>query len=152
MNELGELLRKLRGKRSLRNVAKLTDLSHTYISDLEKGFSHNTKAPINPSPDTLKRLAKAYEYPYEELLTKAGYIDEENENDQAKLNTKDELDIAKRMEQLRKDLEKGDGLSFSGEPMSEEAKESLLEAMEYAVRQTQRINKKYIPKKYRDDN
>lgn len=35
--------------------------------------------------------------------------------------------------------------------MSEEAIESFLEAMEYAVRQTQRINKKYIPKKYRKD-
>ncbi len=36
--------------------------------------------------------------------------------------------------------------------MSEEAIESLLEAIEYAERQTKRINKKYIPKKYREDN
>jgi hypothetical protein len=35
--------------------------------------------------------------------------------------------------------------------MSEEAVESFLEAMEVAVRQTQRINKKYIPKKYRKE-
>lgn len=81
MNELGELLRKLRGKRSLRDVGKLTELSHTYISDLEKGFNHNTKAPINPSPDTLKRLSGAYDYPYSELLKVAGYIEETNEGD-----------------------------------------------------------------------
>ncbi|KYC72326.1 hypothetical protein B4099_3688 [Heyndrickxia coagulans] len=36
--------------------------------------------------------------------------------------------------------------------MSEEAVESLLESLEVIVRQTQRINKKYIPKKYRKDD
>ena len=56
------------------------------------------------------------------------------------------------MEEIRKDLEKSDGLSFSGEPMSQEAVESLMEAMEHIVRQTQRINKKYTPKKYRKDD
>lgn len=65
---------------------------------------------------------------------------------------KDEKDIAKRMEEIKKDLSSDGGLSFLGEPMSEEAIESLIEAMEYAVRQTQRINKKYIPKKYRKDD
>lgn len=65
--------------------------------------------------------------------------------------SKDDKDIAKRMEQIKKDLTSEDGLMFNGEPMSEEAIESFLEAMEYAVRQTQRINKKYIPKKYRDN-
>lgn len=65
---------------------------------------------------------------------------------------KDEKDIAKRMEEIKKDLENSDGLNFSGEPMSEEAVESLLEAMEHVVRQTQRINKKYIPKKHRSDD
>lgn len=66
---------------------------------------------------------------------------------------KDEKDIAKRLEQIKKDLEsgsEGDGLAFHGEPMSEEAIDSLMDAMELIVRQTQRINKKYIPKKYRD--
>jgi transcriptional regulator with XRE-family HTH domain len=67
------------------------------------------------------------------------------------INQKDEKDIAKRMEQIKKDLTGIDGLTFNGEPMSEEAVESFLEAMEYAVRQTQRINKKYIPKKYREN-
>ena len=65
---------------------------------------------------------------------------------------KDEKDIAKRMEEIKRDLTSEDGLLFNGEPMSEEAVESFLEAMEYAIRQTQRINKKYIPKKYREDN
>lgn len=75
MKPLGELLRELRGKRSLREIAKETELSHTYISDLEKGFRRDTKAPINPSPETLKRLAEAYNFSYEELLKVAGYLE-----------------------------------------------------------------------------
>ena len=64
---------------------------------------------------------------------------------------KQDKDIAKRLEAFKKELENSDGLAFDGEPMSEEAKESLLESMELLFRQTQRINKKYTPKKYRDD-
>jgi transcriptional regulator with XRE-family HTH domain len=75
MSELGKLLKELRGKKSLRAVAEDTGLSHSYIADIEKGFRRDTKAPINPSPDTLKRLSKAYDYPYEELMKAAGYFD-----------------------------------------------------------------------------
>jgi len=64
--------------------------------------------------------------------------------------TKDERDIAKRMAELREDLSSATGLLFDGEPMSEEAKESLLEAMEFGVRLAKKNNKKYIPNKYRD--
>lgn len=75
MSELGALLRGLRGKRSLRDVAEATGLSHSYISDVEKGYRRGTKTPLNPSPDTLKKLSDAYDYPYEDLLEKAGYIE-----------------------------------------------------------------------------
>jgi hypothetical protein len=55
------------------------------------------------------------------------------------------------MESIKKDLKNADGLNFSGEPMSDEAIESLSEAVVYTGRQTQRINKKYIPKKHKKD-
>lgn len=76
-NELGEFLEKLRGKLSLREAGVRAQLSHTYIRDLELGINRKTKAPIKPSPDTLKRLADAYDYSYEELMKKAGYFDED---------------------------------------------------------------------------
>ncbi|GGE26898.1 transcriptional regulator [Pullulanibacillus camelliae] len=76
MSELGQLLKSLRGKRSLRQVAELTGLSHSYISDIEKGFRRGTHTPLKASPQTLKRLAKAYDYSYDELMKKAGYIEE----------------------------------------------------------------------------
>ncbi|BFH15882.1 helix-turn-helix domain-containing protein [Paenibacillus melissococcoides] len=76
MNELGEFLRELRGKRSLRDIAALTELSHTYIADIEKGYRRGTNKPIKPTPETLKKLSEAYNYSYFDLMEKAGYLDD----------------------------------------------------------------------------
>lgn len=105
------------------------------------GYERNYR---DPDTEMLKKLANLYEVSTEWLLG--------NSSSKSKPNKKDELDIAKRMEQLRYDLQNAEGLAFEGEPMSEEAKESLLEAMEFGVRLAKRNNKKFIPKKYRDDN
>ncbi len=94
-----------------------------------------------PDYETLQRLADFYDVSTDYILTGIN----------TKLPEKDERDVAKRMEKIKQDLAANGGLSFYGEPLSEEAKESLLEAMEYAVRTAQRINKKYIPKKYREE-
>lgn len=109
-------------------------------SNTLSGYENGTRSP---DPDMLISLAKLYDVTTDYLLGKS---------DSPALTEKDEQDIAKRMEKLKKDLTSAEGLSFHGEPLSEEAIESLLEAIEYAERQTTRINKKYIPKKYRKDN
>ena len=115
-------------------VATKTGISNAVLSNYERDYR-------DPDTDTLKKLAELYEVETDYLLGR-------------QVQKKDEKDIAKRLEQIRKDLESGssdgDGLAFHGEPMSEEAIDSLMDAMELIVRQTQRINKKYIPKKYRD--
>lgn len=51
--ELGKLLRELRGKKSLRDAAELTGLSHNYIKVLEKGGGSSTKFPTQPSKNYL---------------------------------------------------------------------------------------------------
>lgn len=79
MYELGDLLKKLRGKLSLREAAKRSGLSYSYISSLENGKHPRTGAPINPTPDILRNLANAYDYPYEELMKAAGYLSDEEE-------------------------------------------------------------------------
>lgn len=78
MEELGELLRSLRGKKSLRDIAEITGLSHSYIADVEKGYKHDTKTHVTPSPDTLKKLSIAYNYDYEELMYRAGHLSAED--------------------------------------------------------------------------
>lgn len=66
------------------------------------------------------------------------------------LNKKDERDIAKTLEQLRETLENEEGLMFYGDPMTKEARESFLAAMEVGVQMAKIKNKeKYTPKKYR---
>lgn len=78
-NELGEYLRKLRGKESLREVSNRIkgELSHSYISDIEKGVNRRGN-PIKPSPETLKILSEAYATDYAKLMVLAGYIDTDN--------------------------------------------------------------------------
>lgn len=83
MNELGDLLQRLRKSESLnlREAGKKSGLSHTYISDIEKGYrrgKNGTRTPLKPSPDTLKRLADTYNHSYNDLLRKAGYLDDTN--------------------------------------------------------------------------
>lgn len=93
--------------------------------------------------DFLEKIALILDTPLDDLR---------GNHDNSVLPTlKDERDIAKRLKQFEAELENTDGLAFDGEPMSDEAKESLLESMELLFRQTQRINKKYTPKKYRDN-
>lgn len=75
MSELGDYLRTLRGKYSLREIADLThgELSHNTIAMVEKGISTRGK-PYKPSPDVLKALAKVYNVDPLKLMEKAGYI------------------------------------------------------------------------------
>lgn len=75
-NNLGDFLRELRGKESLRSVSQRIDgrLSHSYISDLEKGVSRRG-TPINPTPEALKILSEAYDVSYDKLMNLAGYLD-----------------------------------------------------------------------------
>jgi transcriptional regulator with XRE-family HTH domain len=79
MHELGTLLRKLRENESLRDVSIRSGISHTYLGIIEKGIDQRSGNPVKPTPETLKTLAKAYNYPYEDLMRKAGYLNENSE-------------------------------------------------------------------------
>jgi transcriptional regulator with XRE-family HTH domain len=79
MQELGHLLRHLRDHESLRDVSQRSGISHTYLGVIEKGIDQRTGNPVRPTPETLKTLAKAYNYPYEELMRRAGYLHESSE-------------------------------------------------------------------------
>ena len=143
MSTLGDRLRLARERKGLKQtqVKEKTNINNKTLSGYENNVSE-------PDSSTLATLAELYEVSYRWLLTGKGEMKNDPHNTSS-LTEKDERDIAKRIQKLRQDLTSGDGLSFHGEPMSEEAIESLLEAIEYAERQTTRVNKKYIPKKHR---
>ncbi|MDB1679536.1 MULTISPECIES: helix-turn-helix domain-containing protein [Enterococcus] len=108
-NNLGEYLRELRGKESLRSVSERIDgrLSHSYISDLEKGVSRRG-TPINPTPEALKILSEAYNVQYDKLMALAGYIDSSNET---KLSSK-QMTVATHIDDDVSDDEMREILNF----------------------------------------
>ncbi|MED4461817.1 helix-turn-helix domain-containing protein [Metabacillus fastidiosus] len=138
----GDRIRKLRKEKGLtqEELGKQINVTKVSISGYENGNR-------TPDTETLQRLADVLETSTEYILGRT-----ENPNG---LIEKDERDIAKRIDKMRKDLieanSDGDGLNFRGEPMSEEAIESLLAALEHAERIATLTNKKYTPKKYRDE-
>ncbi len=157
MAEIGEIITKLRGKDSLREASKKIGISHTYLDTIEKGFDKRSKKPVKPSPDTLRMISKAYNYPYEELLKAAGYIDNStsnsnNNNDLPILTSKNERDIAKKLEAIINELESDTSLAFDGEPMDENTRELVLSQIESNLRLAKRLaKKKFTPKKYRNE-
>lgn len=80
-NKLGELLRELRGKTSLRIVSTKTNgkISWSYLGIIERGVHPNNGQPVKPKPETLKILSEVYDYPYKKLLEVAGYLEKEDE-------------------------------------------------------------------------
>ena len=74
--DIGQMLKRLRGDISLRGVQRLTGISNAYLSQIEKGIRQ-------PGPKLLKRLAALYGVGLQELLRKAGYLDTEGEEPEA---------------------------------------------------------------------
>lgn len=146
----GEYIVRLRQSKgySQRKLAQLTGLSNTTISRIESGITEK------PDAETIKILAQSLDVDEEYMFMAAGYIEknEPSKPDMPRFTPKEERDIAKRLEKMREDLLQQQGLMFYGEPVSEEAVESILAALEFGIRQAKIINKKYTPKKYRKDN
>lgn len=56
---IGQIVRQLRGSRSLREFAKLCDISHTALDAIECGINKRTKKPTQPKTVTLQSIADA---------------------------------------------------------------------------------------------
>lgn len=70
--EIGPLLKRLRGQTSLREVQRLTGISSSYLSQIEK-------EKVRPGTDVLKRLANLYGVPFRHLMQRAGHLEDEEE-------------------------------------------------------------------------
>lgn len=143
LNVLGQRLKSLRDDMKNENskftqsfIANLIGVARTTYTAYENGTKQ-------PPMETVNKIADVFG-------VTTDYLYGRTDSKQPEFSSNEKKDIAKQMEEIRKDLESQDGLSFYGEPLSEEALESLMESMEYVVKQTKKINRKYIPKKYRD--
>ena len=81
MTIFGDYLKEIRGNRSLREMEKITGLSHTYLSTLEKGYDPRSGKKRNPTPEVIKRLAETLDENYFELMQLAGYMESSDLND-----------------------------------------------------------------------
>ncbi|MZL69685.1 XRE family transcriptional regulator [Bittarella massiliensis (ex Durand et al. 2017)] len=98
-----------------------------------------------PNGETLNKVADYFGVPVGMLLG-------DPKKETPALTKKDERDIAKDLERLKESLESGEGLMFDGDPMSEEARESILSAMKLGLEAAKLRNKeKYTPKKYKKE-
>ena len=100
---------------------------------------------VNLKRSTIARLAEA-------LDTTPAYLMGYDEPASPNLSRKDERDIARDLAILMDELEQGGDLMFDGDPMTPEARESILAAMRLGLEAAKAKNKeRFTPKKYRKD-
>jgi transcriptional regulator with XRE-family HTH domain len=94
MTDLGDFIRLQRqlSHMSLRQLAKLADVSNAYLSQLERGL-------YQPSAQVLKNLAGALELSAEELYRRAGLLDDNGEDAPPSVEEAIRLDAALTPEQ-----------------------------------------------------
>ncbi len=118
MNALGTYLHDTRKERrlSLKKVEKMAGVSNAYLSQLERGRRNP------PHPDILKKLAKVYEVPINELLAAAGYLEA------GKGNSRREIEQA--FQHVISDPKYKSGTRLKGSSLSLEAKRFIVEMYE----------------------
>ena len=118
MNELGNYLLNVRKDRrlSLKKVEQLAGVSNAYLSQLERGRRNP------PHPDILKKLAKAYEVPLNELLDAAGYLEEQKGTARR--------DVEQAFQHVISDPKYKHGTRLKGSALSLEAKRFIVEMYE----------------------
>lgn len=121
-------------------VHKDTGISTATLSDWKNGKSQ-------PKKDKIEKICAYFNVPLSYF-----YEDVADQNE-ARLTTRDEKDIAKQLENALSTLEDTqEGLMFSGEPLDDETRELLKASLENSIR-IAKINakQKFTPKKYRKD-
>ena len=104
-------------------------------------------ANSSPSIDIIQKLALYFDVSINYLMTG------ETNSDTMTLNTRDEKDIAKRLENTLSVLDTQESLMFSGEPLDDTTRELLKVSLENSIR-IAKVNakQKFTPKKYRNNN
>lgn len=139
-------------------MCKESNASRASLSDLKVGRKQNLSA------DTLNKIAKFFGVSVDYLLGNvsdpffvldndailADVNDTSGYEKAPTLSKKDERDIARSLEAIMADLENSGDLMFDGDPMSDEARESIRSALKLGLEAAKLKNKElYTPKKYK---
>lgn len=136
MNRIHEL--RVASGMTMRDAAKALDLPYTTYVNYEKGARE-------PSSETLIKIARFYQVSIDYLIGHSA-------DAASSLTLRDRRDIAKDLEKLLAQLDSGDDLMFDGDPMSDEARDSIRAAMKLGLEAAKVKNKdRFTPKKYRKE-
>lgn len=139
---IGDRIKQKRKERRMTQVELGTavNVSSQVISNWERGYT-------DPNHDDVARLAEVLECSTEFLHGR------KIEQASPPLSSKDEKDIAKKLESILNDLDSDSGLAFDGEPLDETTRELVKAQIESNLRLAKQLaKKKFTPKKYRDDS
>lgn len=104
-------------------------------------YSHYENEKRKPGLATIRKLANIYQVNIDMIFS---------ESDIEGLTEKEEVDIAKKLEQLMNELSTKESLAFMGEPMDEEDRELLRISLENALRTSKQMaKKKFTPNKFK---
>lgn len=132
----GSYLKEMRENKgwSINQLAQAADISGSQISRIENGLRGI------PKPQTLRKMAEALEVPYEELMNKAGYLQQnaakrEEITAPAWATSRDKRDFKKMLED--------DGeLMFDGVPLSGEDKQRIKDVLTGLFWEAKQMNKR----------
>lgn len=131
-------------------------MSRSFMTELRKGRAKSVKT------ETAQRLADYFNVSVDYLLGNVSdpFFSVDNASTLADINDtsayektptltkKDERDIAKSLESIMADLEHSGDLMFDGDPMTEEARQSMRNAIELGLKAAKLLNKEtYNPNK-----
>lgn len=138
MNKLREL--RLANDMSMKQAAAALGLPYTTYVNYEKGERE-------PNSETLIMIANFYNVSIDYLIGR-----EANKNIAPALTEKDKRDIAKDLETMMAQLDDSGDLMFDGNPISDEARASIRNAIQMGLEIAKVKNKeRFTPKKYRKE-
>lgn len=165
ISTFGNRFKKLRMEKGLKQQELIDEYNKKYhYSFTRAAVSQYENDKRIPEIDALKSFADYFDVSVDYLLgnsdikkyNSAAHIfpgsgNPNNDNSNGiVLTPKDHKDIEKVIEQTKKELQNTEGLMFDGEPATEEAIQSILQAMEMGMALAKQKNKeKYTPKKYK---
>lgn len=119
---------------SISKLAQAAEISGSQISRIENGLRGV------PKPQTLRKISDALEVPYEELMSRAGYLGTEFESST-------ELSIppwatAKDKRDFKKMLEDDGELMFDGIPLNQEDKQRIKDVLTGLFWEAKKMNKR----------
>lgn len=135
---MGNRIRELRKAKGLtmKQLGEVVGLAESTISHYETGRRQLDN-------ETLFRLGEFFG-------VTVGYLLGYEEQKPPVLNEKDERDIAKTLEKLMAQLDSSGDMMFDGDPLSDEARDSIRSAMKLGLDAAKIKNKeRFTPKKYR---